>query len=66
MQMISVLVGSIFFKLPADEKGAADRLNAVSFVVLMQAFALFDILMLFPVERYFVSLSPGFFSVCAF
>ena len=49
--LMPVIIGSIFFDLPLTVSGASDRLSAISLIVLMQAFASFDQLLLFPKER---------------
>ena len=49
--MMPVIIGSIFFDLPLTVSGASDRLSAISLIVLMQSFAAFDQLLLFPKER---------------
>lgn len=49
--LMPLIIGSIFFDLPLTISGANDRLSAISLIVLMQSFAAFDQLLLFPKER---------------
>ena len=49
--LMPLIIGSIFFDLPLTVSGANDRLSAISLIVLMQSFAAFDQLLLFPKER---------------
>jgi len=49
--VISIIIGSVFFRLPLTFVGARDRVSAIAFLVLTQSFAAFDQIVIFPAER---------------
>ena len=46
-----LIIGSLYYNTPLTVSGAADRLRAISLIVLIQSFSAFDQLLLFPKER---------------
>jgi ABC-type multidrug transport system ATPase subunit len=49
--LLPFIVGTIYWQLSLNAAAAYDRLSAVSFIALLQAFMAYDILVLFPLER---------------
>jgi ABC-type multidrug transport system ATPase subunit/ABC-type multidrug transport system permease subunit len=66
--VLPFLIGTIMWNLPNSQTGAQDRLSAMSFVMLLQSFMCFDILLLFPIERgvYLRENEGGLYSTSAF
>ena len=49
--IMPLIIGSLYYNTPLTVSGAADRLRAISLIVLIQSFSAFDQLLLFPKER---------------
>ena len=49
--IMPLIIGSLYYDTPLTVSGAADRLRAISLIVLIQSFSAFDQLLLFPKER---------------
>jgi len=66
--VIPVIVGSIYFRMGTSVSSSADRLSAISLIVLLQAFMCFDQLLLFPKERslYLHETNGGMYGTSAF
>lgn len=66
--LMAVIVGSVFLQLPLTASGLRDRLSAIAFILMTQAFVAFDQLILMPMERAIMlrESSAGMYSTSAF
>jgi ABC-type multidrug transport system ATPase subunit len=49
--VMSIIVGSVFWRLPLTAAGVRDRMSAIAFILLTQSFIAFDQCILLPTER---------------
>lgn len=66
--VLPLIVGSIFWQIGFDQNSIFDRASGIAFIVLLQTFMAFDIILLFPIERriYLEEHSAGLYSTSAF
>lgn len=66
--VLPLIIGSLYFQMSLDQQALYDRVGAISFVVLLQSFMAYDIILLLPLERgvYLSEHQSGWYSASAF